>query len=72
MCVNLTKRAQFSEQQVQQLLESFYAKYLVMELSKSLALSGKGVTVTFAMRWLRKSIRVYAFWARRGVWQRNG
>jgi predicted nucleic acid-binding protein len=31
VCVNLLKKAQFSEQQVQQLIESFYAKYLVTE-----------------------------------------
>jgi predicted nucleic acid-binding protein len=37
-CVNLIKKAHFSEQQVQQLIESFYAKYLVVELSKSLLL----------------------------------
>jgi predicted nucleic acid-binding protein len=28
VCVNLIKKAQFSEQQVQQLIESFYAKYV--------------------------------------------
>jgi predicted nucleic acid-binding protein len=37
-CVNLIKKAHFSEQQVQQLIESFYAKYVVVELSKQLLL----------------------------------
>ncbi|MBI3250210.1 MAG: PIN domain-containing protein [Deltaproteobacteria bacterium] len=37
-CVNLIKKAHFSEQQVQQLIESFYAKYVVVELSKPLLL----------------------------------
>src|SRR5438094_8727714 len=36
VCVNLLKKAQFPEQQVQQLIESFYAKYVVIELSKAL------------------------------------
>jgi predicted nucleic acid-binding protein len=36
VCVNLSKRALFSERQVQQLIESFYAKYVVIEFSKSL------------------------------------
>ena len=34
VCVNLIKKAQFSEPQVQQLIESFYAKYVVVEVSK--------------------------------------
>jgi predicted nucleic acid-binding protein len=38
VCVNLIKKAQFSEQQVQQLIESFYAKYIVIEVSKALLL----------------------------------
>jgi predicted nucleic acid-binding protein len=38
VCVNVIKKARFSEQQVQQLIESFYAKYVVVELSKSLLL----------------------------------
>jgi predicted nucleic acid-binding protein len=38
VCVNLIKKAQFSEQQVQQLIESFYAKYIVVEVSKALLL----------------------------------
>jgi predicted nucleic acid-binding protein len=32
VCVNLMKKAQFSEQQVQQLIESFCAKYVVVEV----------------------------------------
>jgi predicted nucleic acid-binding protein len=37
-CVNLLRKAHFSEQQVQQLIESFYAKYVVVEFSKPLVL----------------------------------
>ena len=37
-CVNLIKKAHFSEQQIQQLIESFYAKYGVVELSKAILL----------------------------------
>ncbi len=42
-CVNLIKKARFSEQQVQQLIESFYAKYVVVELSKPLLLKASEV-----------------------------
>jgi len=38
VCVNLIKKVQFSEQQVQHLIESFYAKYVVVEVSKALLL----------------------------------
>jgi predicted nucleic acid-binding protein len=34
VCVNLIRKARFSEQQIQQLIESFYAKYVVVEFSK--------------------------------------
>lgn len=37
-CVNLIKKANFSEQQIQQLIESFYAKYAVVEFDKPLLL----------------------------------
>jgi predicted nucleic acid-binding protein len=37
-CVNLIKKAHFSEQQIQQLIESFYAKYAVVEFNKPLLL----------------------------------
>jgi predicted nucleic acid-binding protein len=40
VCVNLIKKAHFPEQQIQQLIESFYAKYAVVELSKPLLLRG--------------------------------
>jgi predicted nucleic acid-binding protein len=43
VCVNLIKKAQFSEQQIQQLIESFYAKYVVVELSKLLLLRGSAL-----------------------------
>jgi predicted nucleic acid-binding protein len=42
-CVNLRKKAHFSEQQVQQLIESFYAKYFVIELSKPLLLKASAL-----------------------------
>jgi predicted nucleic acid-binding protein len=43
VCVNLIKKAQFSEQQVQQLIESFYAKYVVVEVSKALLLKASAL-----------------------------
>jgi predicted nucleic acid-binding protein len=42
-CVNLIKKAHFSEQQVQQLIESFYAKYVVVELSKPVVLKASAL-----------------------------
>jgi len=47
VCVNLLKKAQFSEQQVQQLIESFYARYLVIELSKTLLLKASALRVQY-------------------------
>ncbi len=43
VCVNGIKKAHFSEQQVQQLIESFYAKYVVVDLSKSLLLKASAL-----------------------------
>ena len=43
VCVNLIRKAQFSEQQVQQLIESFYAKYSVVELNKLLLLKASAL-----------------------------
>jgi len=48
VCVNLLKKAQFSEQQIQQLIESFYAKYAVVELSKPLLLRGSVLREQYA------------------------
>lgn len=47
--VNLLKKAQFSEQQLQQLIESFYAKYVVIELSKPLLLRGSALREQHAL-----------------------
>lgn len=38
VCVNLLRRANFTEEQIAQLIESFYEKYRVIELSKSILL----------------------------------
>ena len=39
VCVNLLKRASFTEEQVGQLIESFYAKYAVVEFSSPILLT---------------------------------
>jgi predicted nucleic acid-binding protein len=49
VCVNVIKKAPFSEQQVQQLIESFYAKYVVVELSKSLLLKASALRGQYAL-----------------------
>ena len=38
VCVNLLRRANFTEEQVSRLIESFYEKYPVIELSRSVLL----------------------------------
>ena len=43
VCVNLIKKAQFSEPQVQQLIESFYARYVVVEVRKALLLTASAL-----------------------------
>jgi predicted nucleic acid-binding protein len=48
VCVNLIKKAQLSEQHVQQLIESFYAKYLMVELSKPLLLKASALREQYA------------------------
>jgi len=42
------KNVQFSELQVQQLTESFYAKYLVVELNKPLLLKASALRAQYA------------------------
>jgi predicted nucleic acid-binding protein len=48
VCINLIKKAQLPEQHVQQLIESFYAKYLVVELSKPLLLKASALREQYA------------------------
>jgi predicted nucleic acid-binding protein len=48
VCVNLIKKAQFPEPQVQQLIESFYAKYVVIEVSKALLLTASALLEQYA------------------------
>jgi predicted nucleic acid-binding protein len=49
VCINLIKKAQFSEPQVQQLIESFYAKYVVVEVSKALLLMASALQEQYAV-----------------------
>jgi predicted nucleic acid-binding protein len=48
VCVNLIKKAQFSEAQVQQLIESFYSKYVVLEVNKALLLKASALREQYA------------------------
>ncbi len=38
VCINLLRRADFTEEQITQLIEAFYEKYRVIELTKSVLL----------------------------------
>jgi predicted nucleic acid-binding protein len=49
VCVNLLRKAHFSEQQIQQLVESFYAKYAVVEFSKPLLLQASTLREQYAL-----------------------
>ena len=49
VCVNLIKKVQFSEQHVRQLIESFYAKYRVVEVSKALLLTASALREQYAL-----------------------
>lgn len=49
VCINMIKKAHFSEQQVQQLIDSFYAKYMVIELSRSLLLKASALREQYAL-----------------------
>jgi hypothetical protein len=59
VCVNLIKKAQFSETQAQQLIESFYAKYVVVSGASSWSgPTGYGRFATSrGRRWLRLGAR---------------
>ncbi len=48
VCINLLKKAQWSEPQVQQLIESFYAKYSVVELHAALLLRASALREQYA------------------------
>jgi predicted nucleic acid-binding protein len=49
VCVNLLKKTQFSEQQIQQLIEAFYAKYVVVEVSKAILLKASVLREHYAL-----------------------
>ncbi|MGH8064648.1 MAG: PIN domain-containing protein [Candidatus Entotheonellia bacterium] len=63
VCVNLIKKAQFSEQQVQQLIESFYAKYVVVELNKPLLLKASALRAQYAFSFWDSTIVANALYA---------
>ena len=48
VCANLIKKAQFAEPQVQHLIESFYAKYVVVEVRKALLLTASALREQYA------------------------
>jgi predicted nucleic acid-binding protein len=48
VCINLLKKAQCSEQHVQQLIEAFYAKYRVVELRSALLLKASASREQYA------------------------
>jgi len=49
VCVNLLKQPQFPEQRIQQLIESFYANYAVLELSKPVLLESSSLRQRYSL-----------------------
>ncbi|MEM4235058.1 MAG: PIN domain-containing protein [Candidatus Methanomethylicaceae archaeon] len=49
VCVNLLRRANFTEEQITQLVESFYEKYPVIELTKSVLLMASQLRQRYAL-----------------------
>jgi predicted nucleic acid-binding protein len=49
VCANLIRKTRFSEPQIQQLTESFYAKYVVVEFSKPVLLKASGLREQHAL-----------------------
>ncbi|MEW6618493.1 MAG: PIN domain-containing protein [bacterium] len=49
VCVNLLKQANFTEEQVCQLIESFYEKYVVTELNKSVLLTASQLRQQYSL-----------------------
>ncbi|MGC1377334.1 MAG: PIN domain-containing protein [Anaerolineales bacterium] len=49
VCVNLIKRAKFPEAQINELIETFYQKYDVIELHKGLLLSASQLRREYAL-----------------------
>ncbi len=49
VCVNLLRRADFMEEQISQLIESFYEKYLVIELNRSVLLTASQLRQQYSL-----------------------
>lgn len=52
VCVNLLRRANFTEEQITQLVESFYEKYPVIELTKSVLLMASQLRQRYSLSFL--------------------
>jgi len=49
VCVNLLRRANFTEEQVRRLIESFYEKYPVIELNRSVLLTASRLRQRYSL-----------------------
>ncbi len=49
VCVNLIRKANFNEEQITQLIESFYQKYPVVELNKSILLDASRLRQRYSL-----------------------
>lgn len=48
MCVNLLKKAKFSEEKIQKLIQSLYKRYTVLELSQSILVTASEIRENFS------------------------
>lgn len=60
VCINLLKRANFTEEQVRRLIESFYEKYHVIELNRSVLLSASQLRQHYSLSFWDSTIAASA------------
>ena len=56
VCLNLIRQAKFNEAQVSQLIESFYEKYQVVELNKSVLLTASRLRQRYSLSYWDSTI----------------
>lgn len=63
VCVNLLQQAHFTEEQIGQLIGSFYEKYLVIELNKSILMAASRLRQQYSLSFWDSLIAASALYA---------
>lgn len=63
VCVNLLQQAHFTEEQIGQLIGSFYEKYLVIELNKSILMAASRLRQQYSLSFWNSLIAASALYA---------